>query len=225
MVSEMLYLPLRLIQSALSQKVEAKPRGSTRRERRQGRTAMGGREVASLPSGMGLPLGRSHGRASPCRAKSVLSASFKTGLGAAHAVSGTPMALVLPAITSCIRNVGLTDEVPRRPGLGGQVTARYKPHAKGSRQAPVTGRGSPPPRLWGCQQRQSRGAPIRVTGSACSERQNLRVPVGSFRFMGPVSPAIAATKWPDRTSSDQLAGALSNSPQQPVGKRTAVRSR
>lgn len=222
MASDLLILPLRLIQSALSQKAEAKPTEWICRERSQGRAVMGGREVASLPSGMGMPLGRGRGRASPFLAKSVLSASLKTVLGVAYAVSGAPTVPVFPACTFCKRYVPLTDEVPRRPGLGGRVKARYKPDAKGSPYAPVVGTGSSRPDLWGCQQRQSRGARDRL---ACSERQNLRVPFGSLGFMGSVSPALKATQWPGRTSSGQLAGLLSNTPQQPKTKRAAVRPR
>ena len=117
--NELLILPLRLIQSALGQKVEAKPRVSYPRERSQGRAAMRGREVACLPGGMGLPLGRSRERASPFLAKFGLSASFVTGRAAAHAVSGALMTLVLHCDHVVHRNVPLTDEVPRRPGLIG----------------------------------------------------------------------------------------------------------
>jgi hypothetical protein len=186
---------------------------------------MHGLEVACLPGGMGLPLGRSRGRASPFRAKFVLSAQFQTGLVSAYAVSGVPMTPVFPAITFGTGYVRFTDEVPRRPGLTRRVTASYKSYTKGLRHASVAGTGSPRPRLKGCQQRQSRGALGRFAGQACSERQNLRVPRGPFRFMGPVSPAIAATKWPEGTSSPQLAGLLRNRPQQPETGRAAVHPR
>ena len=220
----MLYLHLRLIQSALGQKVEAKPVGN-HRERSQGRTAMGGHEVASFPGEMGPPLGQSHERASPFLAKFVLSASDATVRVAAHAVSGAPMVLVSPAATSRAQHVRFTDEVPRRLALQGRVSPGYKSHTKGRGDASQTGTAFPRPRLKGCQQRQSRGARRRPAASACSERQNLRVPPGPFRFMGPVSPALSATKWRDRTSSCQGAGPLSNSPQQPEPARAAVRSR
>jgi len=226
MATYLLILPLRLIQSALSQKAEAKPVDSFHRERSQGHAVMRGHEVASLPSGAGSHLGRSRGRASPFLAKSVLSASSSTGLVAADAVSGAPMAPVFHAITPRTRNVPLTDEVPRRLGdFGRRVIARYKPYAKGSRYASATGRVSHQPRPWGCQQRQSRGACSQLAGGACSERQNLRVPWVPVRFMGPVSPTGAATEWPGGTSSCQLVNSLSNSPQQPNPAPAAVRSR
>ena len=49
MAKDMLYLHLRLIQSALGQKAEAEPVGN-HRERSQGRAVMRGHEVASFPS-------------------------------------------------------------------------------------------------------------------------------------------------------------------------------
>ena len=226
MATELLILPLHLIQSALGQKVEAKPRVSYLRERSQDRVARRGREVACLPGVMGSHLGRSCGRETPSLSKSVLSASFETGRAAAYAVSGVLMASVLHAVTSCTRNIHRTDEVPRRPWpsrVG--VSLAYKSDTKGPAHAPVTGRGSPPPRLQGCRQRQSRGAwSLLGEGSLCSERQNLRVPCGPFRFMGQVSPAAKATKWPDRTSSCHPAGLLRNRPQQSESGHAAVRS-
>jgi hypothetical protein len=231
MATELLILPLHLIQSALGQKVEAKPRGPSSRERSQGRGESRGREVAGLPSGAGSHLGRSQRRASPFLAKSVLSASFETGRASADAVSGALLAPVLPAITCGTRYVHLTDEVPRRlGGFGFRATAGYKSDTKGQSHAPVAGTGSPRPRLQGCRQRQSRGARGRRGSRShfaggCSERQNLRVPCGPLRFMGRVSPAIAATKWPGGTSSCQLASLLRNRPQQPETGHAAVRSR
>jgi len=221
---DMLNLHLRLIQSALGQKAGAKPMGLSHRERSQGRAAMRGHEVASLPGEMGPPLGQSHERASPFLAKFGLPASFTAGRDIAHAVSGASMTLVLPATTSCIQYVRFTDEVPRRPVLG-RVSLGYKSHTKGRGHASETGTAFPRPRLKGCQQRQSRGARLRLAGGACSERQNLRVPLGPLGFMGPVSPTNAATKWREGTSSPQLAGLLSNSPQQPKPGQAAVRSR
>jgi hypothetical protein len=199
--------------------------GYSYRERSQGRAARRGHEVACLPGEMGSPLGQSQERASPFLAKFDQSASFATGRAAAHAVSGALMTLVLPAITSCTWFVRSTDEVPRRLVPPGRVTLGYKSHTKGQAHASETGTAFPRPRLKGCQQRQSRGAGDRLAGHSCSERQNLRVPPESFRFMGPVSPANAATKWRDGTSSRQLAGPLSNSPQQPEPGSAAVRSR
>ena len=199
---------------------------SFHRESSQGRAVMHGLEVACLPSGAGSRLGRSRGRASPFLAKSVQSASFQTGLGVAYAVSDTSTAPVFHAITSRIRIVPLTDEVPRRlVGLGLRVSARYKPYAKGSRHASATGRVSHSPRPWGCQQRQSRGAGSQLAANSCSERQNLRVPCEPVRFMGPVSLMIAASYWPSGTSSCQPVSSLSNSLQQPDPAHPAVRSR
>lgn len=221
----MLYLHLRLIQSALGQKVEAEPMGLPHRGRSQSRAAMGGYEVASFPGEMGPPLGQSHERASPFLAKFVLSASYTTGRDAAYAVSGAPVALVLPAVTSRTQHVRFTDELPRRPALMGRVSLGYKSHTKGREYASETRTAFPRPRPKGKQQRQSRGARLRFASSACSERQNLRVPSGPLRVMGPVSPANAATKWRDGTSSHQSAGPLSNSPQHPELGQRAVRSR
>ena len=225
MANDMLYLPLRLIRSVPGQKAEAKLVNWFHRERSQGRAAMRGHEVASLPGEMGPPLGQSHERASPFLAKFGLSASFTAGRDAAHAVSGAPMALVLPATTSCIQYVRFTDEVPRRLVPVGRVNPGYKSHTKGQGHASETGTAFPRPRLKGCQQRQSRGSRFRCAESACSERQNLRVPRGPGRFMGPVSPAVRATKWLGRTSSCQTIGPLRNSPQQPVSACAAIHPR
>ena len=220
----MLYLHLRLIQSALGQKVEAEPVGN-HRGRSQRRAAMHGDEVASFPGKAGPPLGQSDAeRASPFRVKFDQSAYFATGRDAAHAVSGQPTALVLPAVTPSTQHVRFTDEVPRRPVLE-QVSPDYKPYAKGRGQASETGTAFPRPRLKGCQQRQSRGLRQRLAASAGSERQNLRVPPGPLRSTGPVSPVDKATKWPEGTSSPQSAGPLSNSPPQPEPGQAAVRSR
>lgn len=226
MATELLIKPLHLIPSAWGQKVEAKLSGQTTRERSQGRAVMRGREVACLPSSVGSHLGRSCGRETPSLSKSVLSASFSTGRAAAYAVNGALMTPVLPAIMGCHRNDHPTDEVPRRPPAATPgVSAAYKSDTKGPPDAPVTGRASPQPRLQGCRQRQSKGAGWQNSAGSCSERQNLRVPHAPIRFMGQVSPAIAATKWPGGTSSRQPAGSLRNSPQQPEPGRAAVRPR
>ena len=199
--------------------------GLPHRECSQGRAVMRGREVACLPGGMGPPLGQSQERASPFLAKFDRSASFATGRALAYAVSGGLLALVLPAVTSRTWFVRSTDEVPRRLILQGWVSLGYKSHTKGRGHASETGTAFPRPRPKGCQQRQSRGARRWLAKGACSERQNLRVPLGSLRVMGLVSPSNAATKWREGTSSLQLAGLLSNSPQQPEPGRVAVRSR
>jgi len=191
-------------------------------ESSQGAIARARREVACFPGGMGLPMGWSRERASVLQAKLGRPAFQKAGRTAADAVSGLSVAPVRPAITSRIRLVRFTDEVPRRSGPQGRTTGGYKLETKGLSQAPVAGTISHRPRLQGCQQRQSRGPHL---PSAGSERQNLRVPPGPLWGMGPVSPAVAATKWLGGTSSRQPAGTLSNSPQYPETVREAVRPR
>jgi len=227
MAKDLLYLHLHLIQSALGQKVEAKPWGPYSRERSQGRAVMSGHEVASLPGEMGLPLGQGRERASHTGAKFDLSAYKKTGRDAAHAVSGALAAFVGPAITSRTGFVRFTDEVPRRLVLQGPVNPGYKSDTKGPGYASETGTAFPRPRLKGCQQRQSRGRRLGRPSDpgAGSERQNLRVPLGPVRSTRPVSPATAATTWRDGTSSRQLAGPLSNSPLQPNAGQVAIRPR
>jgi len=222
----MLYLHLHLIQSALGQKVEAKPLGLAQRERSQGRSAVGGREVAGLPGRMGLPLGLRQERATISVAKFGLSAYNATGRVSAHAVSGDLMSQVLHATTFCGQFVCSTDEVPRRLLPPGGVNRGYKPYAKGGGDASATGTAFPRPRPKGCQQRQSRGLrPGRLADpNAGSERQNLRVPRQLPRSMGPVSPASRATTWLEGTSSLPLVGPLSNSPQQPRPGPVAVHS-
>ena len=213
---DMLYLPIHLIQSALGQKVEAKPVSPCHRERCQGRAVMSGREVAGLAGVMGLPMGLNSGRVSPFQTKSGFPASISGSRGATDAVRGALRFQVLPAITSSRRSVHLTDELLRCPGARGQVSASYKPNAKGARDAPVAGTGSPRPRLRGTQQRQS--SPV-----LRDERQNLRMPSRAEGCMGSVSPGSAATQWPGGTSSCQHPGILRNSPQQPTRLRAAVR--
>jgi hypothetical protein len=224
MAEDMLYPHLHLTQSALGQKVEAKPVGD-HWGRSQGRPAMGGREVASFPGKMGSPLGQRQERVTISVAKFVLSAFNATGRASAYAVSGCLVSQVLHAVTSCAQFVRFTDEVPRRLLPHGGVSPGYKSHTKGPGDASEAGTAFPRPRPKGCQQRQSRGVRLRLAESACSEKQNLRVPPGPLRSMGPVSPAIAATKWRDGTSSRQLAGPLSNSPLQPEPGQAAVRPR
>ena len=224
LAEDMLFLHLPLIQSALGQKEEAKLVGIPHRERSQRWAVMPIDEVASLPGMAGLHLGqsRSHERTSPTRVKFGLLTSW-TGRVIAYAVSDAPSALVLHAITLCAQHVPLTDEVPRRLVHPGQVSPGYKSHTKGLGHASETGRASPQPRPKGCQQRQSRGWCGRFADPIGSERQNLRVPRGPLRFMGPVSSALAATTWPGWTSSRQSASLLSNSPQQPETESVAVR--
>lgn len=141
----MLYLHLRLIQSALGQKVEAEPVGN-HRGRSQGRATTGGREVASFPGEVGPPLGQSQERASPFRVKFDLSAYFWTGRDAAYAVSGAPVTLVVHATTPRTQHVRFTDEVPRCPVFG-RVSPGYKSHTKGQGHASETGTAFPGPAL------------------------------------------------------------------------------
>src|SRR5206468_11357151 len=117
-------------------------------------------------------------RASPFLAKSVLSGRFSTGLGTVDAVSGGPMTLVLPAITSRKRFVRPTDEVPRRLGLC-RVSVDYKSYTKGPRDASATGTVSLRPRLQGCQQKQTKSSP--------TEGQDRRKSVMVLGLMGIVS--------------------------------------
>lgn len=199
--------------------------GSSHRESSQDCAVMCSREVACLPGEMELPLGWCSERATTLLAKFDRSASSVTGHDAAHAVSGVLCAPVLHATTFRAGKVRFTDEVPRRLIPPGWVNLGYKLHAKGWGDASEAGTVSPRPRPKGCQQRQSRGLRWRQVANACSERQNLRVPPGPLRFMGPVSPVINATQWPDGTSSRQFAGLLSNSPQQPESGPAAIRLR
>jgi hypothetical protein len=224
MANELLILPLHLTQSALGQKVEAKPGSCWPRESSQGCAVMRGLEVASLPSWMGSPLSRSHKRATPSLAKFVQSAQMQTVRAAARTVADGSMlmASVLHAITSDKWNAHLTDEVPQCPWLpADKVSLVYKSDTKGPTDALATRTGSPWPRPWGCRQRQSRGP----HGCGDFERQNLRVPSGPLRSTGPVSPLSPATKWLDGTSSRQHNGSLRNRLTQPENARLAVHQR
>ncbi len=186
MANHMLYLHFRLIRSAPGQKAEAKSIPAYwDGERRQGRAAMRGREMACLPGDAGLPLGQRLERATPYLAKFGLSAFFKTGRSGAYAVSVASKSLVSHAIMPHIWNAHLTDEVPRCPGRKVQVKAGYKPHAKGWLNAPVAGTFSPRPRFQGCQQRQSRHG-----SKSLAQRQNHRVSWPSGGFMELVSPLV-----------------------------------
>jgi hypothetical protein len=225
MAKDMLYLHLRLIQSALDQKAEAKPAGTTRGGRSQGGPVMGRREVASLSGEMESHLGWTEQRASALLAKFDLPVWITTGRTPAHAVSGGFLGPVRPATTSSTGNTCFTDEVPRCPSPSGGVSLGYKLETKGQGHASEAGTDFPRPRLKGCQQRQSRGWRGRLAARAGSERQNLRMPPGPPGFTGPVSPMSETTKWQDGTSSRQLTGSLSNSPQQPSSGQAAVRYR
>jgi hypothetical protein len=225
---DMLLLHLPLIPSARGQKVEAELVGIPHQGCSQLWAAMPKDEVASLPGTVGLPLGQSRSqtqRASPLRAKLFGLLAYQTGRAAADAVSGVLTTLVRHAITPSTQHVLLTDEVPRRLVPQGRVSQGYKSHTKGLGHASETGRASPQPRPKGCQQRQSRGLRARSSVLACSERQNLRVPGRPLRSMGSVSSATAASKWPGRTFSCQLADLLSNGLAQPEREGLAVRRR
>ena len=152
-----------------------------------------------------------------------LSAFMTTGRVVAYAVSGAPTILVLPAIMPSIQHGPLTDEVPRRLVLWGQVSPGYKSYTKGLGHASETGRASPQPRPKGCQQRQSRGLCDRFVDPTCSERQNLRVPRRPLGSTRSVSSALAATTWPGGTSSCQGVDRLRNGPLQPRLESVAVR--
>jgi len=230
MANELLILPLHLILSVQGQKVEAKPKALSLRESSQGRAVMRVHEVASLPSRAGLHMGWSQERASVNWAKFDQSASSKTGRGVVRAGSDALVTLVRHAITYCKRSVHRTDEVLRCPSsCWAGVSATYKSETKGSTDASVTGMVSLQPRLKGYRQSQSRSAHRRpglgLGVGRSFERQNLGVPCGPSRFMGPVSPGIKATTWPGGTFSCQVPGMLRNRPQQPRGIHRAVHTR
>jgi hypothetical protein len=194
MAPNMLYVHLHLIQSALGQKEEAKPAGLSRRERSQGRSAMGGHEVASLPGEVESPYGWTDKRATTLLAKFDLAASFATGRATAHAVSGGPTAPVLQAITTRTGNPRFTDEVPTCLAAR-RVTAGYKMASKGQSYARAAATASYRRRPRGCQQRQSNPAHR-------DERQYLKQPVQA-PVTRKVSSGASATKWPGGTSSRQ----------------------
>lgn len=216
MATDLLYLHLHLIQSALGQKAETKP---STRECSQCPAVMSAIGVASLPGREGSRLGKAFGRASALRAKSVFSASAKRSRGAGQAVNGVPIVLVHRAVRSGTGFVCLTDEVLRHTGPGGRLAPAISP----MRKAGVTCRwreGFLPSSA--LEDGSSAGVEAQERKFVGSERQNLRVPSGSGKFMGPVSPAIKATQWPGGTSSCLMAGLLSNSPQQLLWEHLAV---
>jgi hypothetical protein len=204
MAYPVLYLPFHLIQSALGQKVEAKPERRSFRERRQRRPAMACGEEARLAGRLGSHLSRIGGRASPLRAKSVALSAQNELLATVAAVTCGPTDAMLHAITSDTRFVHSTDEVPRHRAAPRSVTASYKKNSKGKPHAPGPGTRSHWPRLQGCQQNQSSPAPSR------DERHNRYQFVGQESDTKKASLAAAATKWPDGTSSRQPAFPLRN---------------
>jgi hypothetical protein len=199
-----LYLPFHLIQSALGQKVEAKPGSRSPRERRQRRPAMACGEEARLAGRLGSHLSRVGGRASLLRAKSVALSAQNELLATAAAVTCGPTGAMLHAITSDIRFIHSTDEVPRRRAAPRSVTASHKKNSKSKPHALAPGTRSHWPRLQGCQQSQSSPAPSR------DERRNRYQSVGPDSDTEKASLAAAATKWPDGTSSRQPAFPLRN---------------
>jgi hypothetical protein len=209
-----LYLPFHLIQSALGQKDEAKPRWPSPRERRQGRPARACREEARLAGRMGSHLSRVGGRASPLRAKSVALSAQNELLATAAAVTCGSTGAMLHAITSDVRFVHSTDEVPRRQAAPRPVTASYKKKTKGKPHASVPGTRSHWPRFQGCQQIQSSFASRR------NERCNHHRRLCSVFVMEKVSLAAAATKWPGGTSNRQPVPAKKHLP-----TRTLVQAR
>lgn len=211
--------PLHLVRSESDQKEEAKPRICQPRECSQRRAAMRGDEVACLPSNAGWPLGRDCGRASSLQAKSALSASLKVPPVTCSA-SDKETFPVRPAIMQGTWNIHSTDEVPRRPSPFRWVNPGYKSYTKDRGYASEAGGVSPQPRPKGCQQSQSRGDP--VMGHQFLERQNRNVFVGSLWPMSLVSNVIKAPKWPEGTSSLQLANRLRNGPLNPRSTRRTV---
>ena len=203
MALPMLHLPFHLIQSALGQKVEAKPRSRSPWERRQGRPARVCREEACLPGRMGSRLSCVGGRASPLRAKSVLPAPQQGVLGAAHAGGGVQTGAMLHAITLDTRFVHSTDEVPQRRVAPRPVTASYKKNSKGQPYALGPGTRSHWPRLQGCQQIQSSPA---LPDERCNRYQSVRPVFDTEK----VSLTAAAPTWPARTSSWKPVSLLRN---------------
>jgi hypothetical protein len=177
--------------------------GLSRRERSQGRTVMGGHEVASLPGEVESPFGRTDKRATTLLVKFDLPASFGSGRAAAHAVSGGLTVPVLQATTTRTGNPRFTDEVPTCLAAR-RVTAGYKMASKGQLYARAAATASYRRRPRGCQQRHSNPAHR-------DERQYLKQSVQS-PVTRIVSSGIQATKWPAGTSSRQPPLTLRNIP-------------
>ncbi len=196
MAYPVLSFPFHLIQSALGQKVEAKPGSRCPRERSQRSSAMICDEEACLPARMGSRLSRVGGRASPHRVKSVSSSAQKRILDAAFAVSCGQTGIMLHAVTFDTRFVHSTDEVPQRWVAYRPITASYKKNTKGKPHALVPGTRSHWPRFQGCQQIQSSPA---LRDERCNHYQFLRQVFDTEK----VSSTAAATKWPVGTSSQQ----------------------
>ena len=207
--------------SACVQKAQAKPGGSSVWERCQGVAARRRREEARPRCLMGSRFGPSRGRVRALMTKPVSPALWGSP-GATRAVSRFQTAWVTHEITSGQWHARFTGEVPRRLRVCGGVTRDDKAMPKRRADAPVAGTASRWPGFQGCQQRQSRSGPL---PAATTERQYRSEPCSGSGFMGKVSSALPATKWPARTSSGQPAVfTLRNVPQQSGRLDAAVRS-
>lgn len=211
--------------SASGQKTQAKLEASCLGERSQGGPVMARREEASRRRRAGSRFGRDSGRVCAPVTKPMASAPWMPS-PVANAVS---LRMVVPVKREVMLDQWhhhRTGELPPRPGALRcvPVTRTHKAPPKRSGQAREPGTGSPRPWPQGTQQRQSRGRPAHLGGRISLQRQNLRVPRGPVRFMGPVSSTAQAPKWPGRTSFAQPVLRLRNRPQQPLSQHVAVRS-
>ena len=207
--------------SAGVQKAQAKPDGSSVRERCQGVAARRRREEARRRYLMGFRFGPSRGRVRALMTKPV-SPALVGSPGATRAVSRFRPAWVIHEVTLGKRHAHFTGEVPRRLRHCDGVTRDDKALPKRRAYASVDRTASRWPVLWGCQQRQSRSRPHPAVRA---ERQYRSEPGSGSGFMGKVSSAIQATKWPARTSSGQPAvTTLRNVPQQSSLRDAAVHS-
>ena len=206
--------------SACVQNARAKPGGSSLWERSQGVAARRRREEARPRCLMGSRFGPSRGRVRALMTKPVSPALWGSP-GATRAVSRFQTAWVTHEITSGQWHARFTGEVPRRLRICGGVTRDDKAMPKRRAHAPVAGTASRWPGFQGCQQRQSRPGPF---SAVSTERQYRSEPGFGSGFMGKVSSAIQATKWPARTSSGQpVVSTLRNVLQQSSVRSAAVR--
>lgn len=193
-------MKIRLIQSALNQKVETKLCVRTG-ERSQGGPATGRREEASPDRRAGLRLGGSRGRASPYRAKSVASTPTTRLPETMRAVTGSQFAPVPHAIMFGTWCSQITGEVPQRL-LATGVNQRYKSRTKSAGDALMIGTASYWPDLQGYQQIQSSS---RRGNERCNQNQSV-----NWTATRIVSSTLAATKWPAGTSFQQPVPTLRN---------------
>ena len=206
--------------SACVRKAQAKPCGSFARKRCQGVAARRRREEARRRCLMGSRFGPSRGRVRALMTKPV-SPALGGSPGATRAVSRSWPAWVMREVTSGQWLARFTGEVPRRLRHCGGVTRVDKALPKRRVHAPVARTASRWPGLQGCQQRQSRPGPF---SAVSTERQYRSEPGFGSGFMGKVSSAIQATKWPARTSSGQpVVSTLRNVLQQSSVRGAAVR--